>query len=392
MKGSERGRDQGREHDQDQDQDEGRGHAQGRGKDQRAPRAEAPARAVSMTDVAREVGVSLKTVSRVVNEPERVRPATRARVEEAMERMGFRASFAGRTLKTGRYRCVGLAMLTLYGGNAAVFEGIAGAAAEAGYALTLIKAREDEDLTLAEIARRMSSLPVDGIIVNLNRAVPDFETYRSPAGLNTVLICPEPHPTCTTVSDDQEGCTRMATARLLELGHRTVWYVGGPAWSLAARAREAGWRRALAEAGAARVPEPLAGDWTADCGYELGAHLAAEPACTAVVCANDAMANGVVAALRDAGRSVPGEVSVVGVDDALAGLVPHVGLSTVRFRHEELGARAFAEAVAGLEAAPGGDAAGAAGAGGAAVGQGAAPRHLLIPGELIERGSIAPPR
>lgn len=353
----------------------------------------AQGRAVSMSDVAREVGVSLKTVSRVINEPEAVRPATRARVEEAMERMGFRASYAGRTLKTGRYQCVGVAMLTLYGGNADVFEGIAGAAAEEGYALSLVKARDDEaagGITLAELARRMSFLPVDGMIVNLNRMVADFESYRPPAGLRTVLISPVAHPACPTLSDDQAGAAHLGTARLLELGHARVWYVGGPAWSLAAQAREAGWRAALAEAGVADAPEPLEGDWTADCGYEAGARLAIEPGCTAVMCGNDAMANGVVAGLRDAGRLVPEDVSVIGIDDALAGLVPHVELSTVRFAHEELGARAFREAVAGFDGAPtaGSTASTATTAGDA----GATPRHILIPGQLIERASIAPPR
>ena len=347
-----------------------------------------------MSEVAREVGVSLKTVSRVINEPEAVRPATRARVEEAMERLGFRASYAGRSLKTGRYQCVGVAMLTLYGGNADVFEGIAGAAAEAGYALALIKAREDEaagGITLAELARRMSFLPVDGMIVNLNRTVADYEDFRPPAGLATVLISPVAHPVCPTVSDDQEGAAWLGTARLLELGHASVWYVGGPSWSLAAQAREAGWRRALAEAGVERVPEPFEGDWTADCGYEVGARLAAESGCTAVMCGNDAMANGVIAGLRDAGRRVPGDVSVIGIDDALAGLVPHVELTTVRFAHEELGARAFREAVAGLA---GGAGAATAGDAEAAAGdaEAGAPPHILIPGTLIERASIAPPR
>lgn len=329
----------------------------------------AQGRAVSMSDVAAEAGVSLKTVSRVVNEPEKVRPETRERVEEAMDRMGFRANYAGRSLKTGRYQTVGLAMLHLSGGNMAVFDGIASEAAERGYAVTLVKAREGEELTLSEAARRMLPLPVDGMIFNLNRMVEDFQAYRSPAGLPTVIISPVEHPACTTVSDDQEGCTRMATEHLLERGHRRVAYIGGPEWSMAAQARLAGWRAAL-EARGLESPEPLEGDWTADSGYEAGARLAGDAGCTAVMCANDCMALGAMEALRDAGRRVPEDVSIIGVDDSLEGTVPHVELTSVRFRHRELGARAFDEVLCGVEE-PG------------------RRERVLIPGDLVERGSVA---
>ena len=321
-----------------------------------------------MVDVAREAGVSLKTVSRVVNEPDAVRPATRDAVHAAMERLGFRANYAARSLKLGSYKTVGLVFFELHGGELSVLSGISTAAAQKGYAITLVTAAPGEQLTLGEAARRMATLPVDAMIFNLGRMVDDFEGYRSPTGLKTVIVTPFEQVGCTTVSDDQAGAARMAVQRLVELGHRQIRFIAGPAESLASRNRELGWREALAQAGLDAV-EPLCGDWDADSGYEAGARLAASDAeCTAILAGNDNMAYGAMLALRDAGVDVPGDASVIGFDDSLPGVVPNSRLSSIRFDHAELGRRAFEEALLAE----------------------AAPRRVLVPATLIERASLGP--
>lgn len=321
-----------------------------------------------MVDVAREAGVSLKTVSRVVNEPDAVRPATRDAVHAAMERLGFRANYAARSLKLGSYKTVGLVFFELHGGELSVLSGISTAAAQKGYAITLVTASPGEQLTLGEAARRMATLPVDAMIFNLGRMVDDFEGYRSPTGLKTVIVTPFEQVGCTTVSDDQAGAARIAVQRLVELGHRQIRFIAGPAESLASRNRELGWREALAQAGLDAV-EPLRGDWGADSGYEAGACLAASDAeCTAILAGNDNMAYGAMLALRDAGVDVPGDVSVIGFDDSLPGVVPNSRLSSIRFDHAELGRRAFEEALLAE----------------------AAPRRVLVPATLIERASLGP--
>ena len=321
-----------------------------------------------MVDVAREAGVSLKTVSRVVNEPDAVRPATRDAVHAAMERLGFRANYAARSLKLGSYKTVGLVFFELHGGELSVLSGISTAAAQKGYAITLVTAAPGEQLTLGEAARRMATLPVDAMIFNLGRMVDDFEGYRSPTGLKTVIVTPFEQVGCTTVSDDQAGAARIAVQRLIELGHRQIRFIAGPAESLASRNRELGWREALAQAGLDAV-EPLRGDWDADSGYEAGARLAASDAeCTAILAGNDNMAYGAMLALRDAGVDVPGDVSVIGFDDSLPGVVPNSRLSSIRFDHAELGRRAFEEALLAE----------------------AAPRRVLVPATLIERASLGP--
>ncbi len=132
---------------------------------------------VSMNDVAVAAGVSLKTVSRVINEPDSVRESTRDKVHSAMEALGFRANFAARSLKLGRYGCIGVVLFHLSGGAVDMIDGIADAAEERGFALTMIKKRAGEKMTLADAARRMSQLPVDGMIFNLRQMVDDFDTF-----------------------------------------------------------------------------------------------------------------------------------------------------------------------------------------------------------------------
>ena len=135
---------------------------------------------VSMNDVAIAAGVSLKTVPRVINEPDSVRESTRDKVHAAMEALGFRANFAARSLKLGRYGCIGVVLFHLSGGAVDMIDGIADAAEERGFALTMIKKRAGEKMTLAEAARTMSQLPVDGMIFNLRQMVDDFDTFEAP--------------------------------------------------------------------------------------------------------------------------------------------------------------------------------------------------------------------
>lgn len=328
----------------------------------------AKGKTVSMNDVAREAGVSLKTVSRVVNEPEAVRPATRQQVQDAMAKLGFRTNFAARTLRLGHYGSIGLVLFSLEGGNRDILDGITTAAAEEGYAITLIKKRPGEELTLAEASRKLSQLPVDGMIFNLGRMVEDFETFKAPADLKTVIITPLEQPNCSTVSDDQQGGGYLATKYLLDRGHTGIRYISGPAESLSSQRRMQGWEEALREAGL-EPATPLQGDWNAQSGYEAGAKLAEDPGCTAVLAANDNMAYGAMLALRERGRRVPEDVSIVGFDDALESVVPNAGLTSVRFPHAELGVRAFNEVVNGL-AEP------------------AQKHRILVSGKLIERSSV----
>jgi DNA-binding LacI/PurR family transcriptional regulator len=142
------------------------------------------------------------------------------------------------------------------------------------------------------------------------------------------------------VAVDHRAGAERAVRHLLSLGHETVVHLAGPADWVDASGRVDGWRAAL-EAAGREVPEMPAGDWSARSGYEHGRQIAADREVTAVFAANDAMALGLLRALREAGRDVPGEVSVVGFDDVPEAAYFPPPLTTVRQNFAEVGRRAF---------------------------------------------------
>nr|ARP51731.1 LacI family transcriptional regulator [Streptomyces marincola] len=183
---------------------------------------------------------------------------------------------------------------------------------------------------------------------------------------------PVPPVSRRAVDTDQAGGARDAVRHLLGLGHRTVWHLAGPPESFAAERRAAAWRATLRAAGRA-VPPAVRGDWSAESGYLAGLRLAEEPGCTAVFAANDQMALGLLRALHERGRAVPGEVSVVGFDD-----IPESGsfippLTTVHQDFAEVGRRLVEGVLHQVRAD--------------------APRRgtALVPTRLVTRASTAPP-
>lgn len=327
-----------------------------------------------MADVARAAGVSQQTVSRVANGLPNVNEQTRQRVQAAMQELGFRPSYAGRSLRDGRYHSVGLCIndVTKFG-NLSMIDGIASAAREHNCAITLVEMSKTEEFSLAEATRRMAALPVDGIIIGMSRMAPDFETFDPLPGIGTVIVTMYAHPRVTTVDSDHYGCSLLLMDHLFELGHEQIRYIGGPSFSVDEQFRRAGWQDAL-ERKHIESAEPLEGDWSANSGYEAGRYLAEhDRAMTAIYAANDQMANGVIAALRDSGLRVPEDVSVVGVDDSLDDFVAHNELTTARFDLHQRGREVFEHAVP------------EAGTAGKTV-------AIRIPGQLIIRHSTAIPR
>jgi DNA-binding LacI/PurR family transcriptional regulator len=150
------------------------------------------------------------------------------------------------------------------------------------------------------------------------------------------------------VAIDQREGAAMATRHLLDLGHHTVHHLAGPTNWLDATGRAEGWRTELQRAGRP-VPPPLHGDWSARSGYAAGRALATDPDVTAIFCANDHMALGLLRAFHEAGRQVPGEVSIVGFDDIPESSYFTPPLSTVRQDFNELGRRSLQLLVGLLE-------------------------------------------
>lgn len=172
-----------------------------------------------MADVARAAGVSQQTVSRVANGLPNVNEQTRQRVQAAMQELGFRPSYAGRSLRDGRYHSVGLCVndVTKFG-NLSMIDGIASAAREHNCAITLVEMSKTEEFSLAEATRRMAALPVDGIIIGMSRMAPDFETFDPLPGIGTVIVTMYAHPRVTTVDSDHYGCSLLLMDTCLSWG------------------------------------------------------------------------------------------------------------------------------------------------------------------------------
>ena len=304
---------------------------------------------VSMADVAAVAGVSGQTVSRVVNDSPRVDPATRARVESAMAQLGYRPHRAARALRTGRTQTLGLLVSTRATvGNSRMLQAVADTAATRGYALTVVTLGAHPDVSSA--FERLSDQGVDGVMV-LNEATAAARDAPAPAGLRVVVVDTLPEPEGERrfgiVQSDHAGGARAATEHLLSLGHRTVHHLGGPSASFAASERERGWREALAAADAPQPPV-VRGDWTAASGHAAAPGLLGDAA-TAVFAANDQLALGAIRAFADAGREVPGDVSVVGFDDIADAADYRPPLTTVRQHFDGLGELAVAALVAAIE-------------------------------------------
>ncbi|MET7403874.1 LacI family DNA-binding transcriptional regulator [Dactylosporangium sp. NPDC005572] len=311
-----------------------------------------PLRKVGMRDVARLAGVSHQTVSRVLNNLPNVSPATRGRVLDAVRVLNYRRNLAARTLVTARSRTIGLiGFETTLAGPASMIYGIEKAAREAGYYVSIATVRSLDRHSVLDAVEQLCAQAVEGIIaIAPKNSVADALT-QVPAGTPAVGVGGADDGSVPMLRVDNVRGAGLATRHLLELGHATVHHVPGPADWPEARDRIDGWRQTLHAAGAI-VPRVEPGDWSARSGYLRGQRLAVDPAVTAVFCGNDHIALGVLRAFHEAGRLVPGEVSVVGFDDT-----PESGyflppLTTVHQDFAELGRRSVELLIGQLSGAP----------------------------------------
>lgn len=299
---------------------------------------------VSLQDVARAAGVSPQTVSRVANSSSAVKPETRLAVETAMNKLGYRPNYAARALKHGKFNNIGVILFNMTTfGNARILDGIVSAANANDYSITIQTMRNGTERTITAAIDRIKQQPVDSVIIVLEETTADFAGYKPPQELPVVFITEKPADHCPTIDADQYGCSTAVVDYLLSKGHQTVYHIAGPSSSRAAQSRARGWQDALRAEGIT-PPSTYIGDWEADSGYQAGLALAHESDCTAVYAANDQMAYGAMIGLQVAGKRVPEDVSVVGVDDSLTGTVPRLNLTTMRMKFADIGATAFSMA------------------------------------------------
>jgi DNA-binding LacI/PurR family transcriptional regulator len=298
-------------------------------------------RAPSMADVAARAGVSHQTVSRVLNESGPVRDQTRERVLAAIREIGYRRNDAARMLATNRSRRIGMiaAHLSLHGPSR-IAAAVQDAGHAAGYGVSVIGITDFSGPQLRGSVERLLSESVEALVIAVahHRAREAAESLG--LGIPVVLAQGVAAGQPLAAGIDQEAGALLATQHLLGLGHRQVVYVSGPRDWVEVDQRRAGWRSAHEMAGRSPGAE-LHGDWTASSGYQAGLAIAADPGTTAVFAANDEMAFGIVKALHDVGRDVPGDISVVGFDDMPLAAYGWPALTTVRQDFARLGLGAF---------------------------------------------------
>lgn len=296
----------------------------------------------TIRDVAREAGVSIATVSRVFNQASLVRHDTCEHVRGVASRLDYWPNSAARSLITNRTSAIGVLLPDLYGEfYSEVIRGIDLAARREKYQV-LVSSSHASAETLVAAVRALRGR-IDGLLVmspdaDASEAIEDF-SKRFPV----VLLNPGPLSIeCATLSVANHDGAYAAVSHLAGLGHRRIAIVRGPAGNADAEERRRGWRRALLDRGLDARPElEFDGDFSESAGFAAAARLLAlEPRPTAVFAANDYMAVGLLAAFREAGVSVPGDVAVCGFDDIAIARYLTPALTTVDVDACELGERA----------------------------------------------------
>lgn len=289
-----------------------------------------------MKDVANRAGVSLGTVSNVLNRPDVVAPATRTRVESAIRELEFVPNAAARAMRARRSRVIGLIVPDISNPFfTAVARGVEDACLEAGFALILCNSdeqagREDRYLEVLDSQR------VGGILITPVRTSLKPLSRFLDRGVAVTLLDNNTATTeaCSASVDDELG-GRLAAEHLRALGHTTIGWLAGPADIPQVSDREAG---LTAAAGAATIVRISASQMTT-----IAADEAMERALvegfngTALVCANDLLAFGAIRALTRAGYRIPDDVSIVGYDDIDFAASAAVPLTSIRQPKYELG-------------------------------------------------------
>ena len=304
--------------------------------------------AAGMKDVASLAGVAVGTVSNVLNHPDLVRPLTRARVEAAMEELGFIPNGSARQLRAGRSRCLGLVVLDVTNPFfTEVARGVEDYAQAAGYAVILCNSDEAHDKE-RQYLRVLEEQRVRGILITpVHGRSPELRRIRERGTPVVLLDRPGSGSQCSVAVDDRRG-GEIAVTYLLSLGHRSIALVNGPTAIRQCADRRWGAYRAVEQAGL--DPGQVLTEVTVPAMNPRGGAAAAEdlfretqnPKPTAVFCANDMLALGVLRGLSQAGVSVPGDLAVVGYDDIEFAADAAVPLTSVRQPKYQLG-RAAAE-------------------------------------------------
>lgn len=337
---------------------------------------------VSIKDVASIAGVSIATVSRCINEPDRVRLKTREKVQQAIRQTGYSPNTLAQSFRRGKTQMI-MVVLPSVGDPffTDVMQGIREVATGQGYSL-LINETQFNTLTADEIGAMVVSRQADGII--LLASLSPFGTRvlsaESQRALPTVIGCETIAPELSRypgIHIDNVAAAREATEHLLQLGHERIAFIYGEHKTLLTMDREAGYREAMTDAG-----KIIDSGWVVEGQLTIEGAIAATEKLlehpsrpTAIFCANDEMALGCLHAVKSAGLNVPHDLSVVGFDNTRYAAITDPPLTTVHQPALEIGERVMQKLLHEIEHGRGEDA-----------------EPEIMPHRLVVRASTAPPR
>lgn len=291
-------------------------------------------------EVSELAGVSLATVSRVINNSGKVTPATRAKVEAAMIELGYRPNSIAQSLASNRSNSVGVLVPELHG----PFFGIMLSSIEdelrAYGKHVIITAGHSHEEKEKDSIGFLASRQCDALILHVYAVSNDFVTELHESGIRVVLIGRDiPQMSANCICIDNEQGEYLATKSLIELGHTRLAYIAGPLWKSDGQERMAGFQRALAEFGL-----PFDERCVAEGTYEeasgqraMRSLLERRIPFSALVCGNDEMAAGAIAVARENGMNLPHDLSVVGFDNVFFTRYMHPALSTIDYPIGDMG-------------------------------------------------------
>ena len=329
----------------------------------------------TMRRIAGELGVSVMTVSKVLNNHGDISEATRDRVLAKIEELGYQRNAVARSLTLRRSHTIGIVIPDLmHSFFVEIVAGIEPVASARGYGLLLCSSGEDPTKERAEL-EMLRSRQVDGIVLASVHGSANDDLLRQLTGLGTamVMIDRDDHPKveCHRVLTDDERVGVLATSHLIDLGRKAIAHIGGPNIAHAKR-REKGWRDTLKLRGVAVLP-----DWYVEAGFmesdgyrAMKRLLTVRPRIDAVFAANDPSAIGAMKAIWEAGLRIPDDIAIVGVGDIAHGDMLKVPLTTVGWSRRDQGLNAAELLLNGLDSD-----------------EKDAPRRVIVPPRLIARES-----
>lgn len=333
-----------------------------------------PRSRVTIRDVAAHAGVSHQTVSRVINNNERVSPETRSLVEASIKELGYRPNAVARSMARGRtctLACISpnLTDFTF----ASIIEGAEAEVRKHEYFLVSSSAPTEEEFSCL-IEELFASRRAEGLFVINPYADQRYNFLPPEAPTVFVGARPRARGRVSSVALDDIGVAHQASQHLIELGHRRVAMITGPMKEDCSQDRCSGYEQALKDNSINTDPDfVITGDWSATSGYQAFKELFRLPSPpTAIFAQNDRMAIGVLRAAREMGIAVPDELSVIGVDDMPLSSYFDPPLTTMRQDPISIGREAARLLIDTVEKRL------------------STPKHVLLQAQLVQRQSTKP--